>query len=151
MYVVKVLDAVSLEERFKKALPMLTRQIEGLKLLQKTIKVNPDHEKRVTRNCVSPFFFQNDLYILVCLRLLLRSVQVLSVRKGRMFPGRQFNVDEEDDDEDGDDTATLEKKVHRANMPESALRVCLKELKRWSSYLQRDLYYTIQSFVSTNP
>lgn len=45
---VKVLDAVSLEERFKKALPMLTKQIEGLKLLQKTRKMNPDNEKRVT-------------------------------------------------------------------------------------------------------
>lgn len=43
----KVLDALSLEERFKKALPMLSRQIEGLKLLQKTRK-SPDSEKRVT-------------------------------------------------------------------------------------------------------
>lgn len=38
---------MSLEERFKKALPMLTRQIEGLKLLQKTRKASPDNEKRV--------------------------------------------------------------------------------------------------------
>ncbi|XP_070763320.1 lon protease homolog 2, peroxisomal isoform X1 [Enoplosus armatus] len=97
----QVLDAVSLEERFKKALPMLTRQIDGLKLLQKTRKISPDNEKRV-----------------------------LSVRKGGVFPGRQFNLDEEDEDEDGDDTAALERKVHRANMPEAALRVCLKELKR---------------------
>ncbi|CAK6970156.1 lon protease homolog 2%2C peroxisomal [Scomber scombrus] len=97
----QVLDAVSLEERFKKALPMLTKQIEGLKLLQKTRKMNPDHEKRV-----------------------------LSVRKGGVFPGRQFNLDEEDEDDDGDDTAALEKKVHGANMPEAAFRVCLKELKR---------------------
>lgn len=58
------------------------------------------------------------------------SVQVLSVRKGGVFPGRQFNLDEEDEDEDGDDTAALERKVHGANMPEAALRVCLKELKR---------------------
>ncbi|XP_040894982.1 lon protease homolog 2, peroxisomal [Toxotes jaculatrix] len=97
----QVLDAVSLEERFKKALPMLTRQIEGLKLLQKTRKTGPDNEKRV-----------------------------LSVRKGGVFPGRQFNLDEEDEDDDGDDTAVLERKVHGANMPEAALRVCLKELKR---------------------
>ncbi|XP_053174530.1 lon protease homolog 2, peroxisomal [Scomber japonicus] len=97
----QVLDAVSLEERFKKALPMLTKQIEGLKLLQKTRKMNPDHEKRV-----------------------------LSVRKGGVFPGRQFNLDEEDEDDDGDDTAALERKVHGANMPEAAFRVCLKELKR---------------------
>ncbi|KAI4825186.1 hypothetical protein KUCAC02_020877 [Chaenocephalus aceratus] len=43
----EVLDALSLEERFKKALPMLTRQIEGLKLLQKTRKKSPDNEKTV--------------------------------------------------------------------------------------------------------
>lgn len=97
----QVLDALSLEERFKKALPMLTRQIEGLKLLQKTRKMNPDNEKRV-----------------------------LSVRKGGVFPGRQFNLDEEDEDDNGDDTVALERKVHGANMPEAAFRVCLKELKR---------------------
>ncbi|XP_051808154.1 lon protease homolog 2, peroxisomal [Acanthochromis polyacanthus] len=97
----QVLDAVSLEERFKKALPMLTRQIEGLKLLQRTRKMSPDNEKRV-----------------------------LSVRKGGVFPGRQFNLDEEDEDDDGDDITVLERKVNGANMPEAALRVCLKELKR---------------------
>ncbi|KAM7413893.1 hypothetical protein PAMA_018950 [Pampus argenteus] len=97
----QVLDALSLEERFKKALPMLTRQIEGLKLLQKTRKMNHDTEKRV-----------------------------LSVRKGGVFPGRQFSLDEEDEDEDGDDTTALERKIHAANMSEAALRVCLKEFKR---------------------
>uniref|UniRef100_A0A8C2Q0W6 Lon protease homolog 2, peroxisomal n=1 Tax=Cyprinus carpio TaxID=7962 RepID=A0A8C2Q0W6_CYPCA len=92
----QVLDAVDLEERFKKALPLLTRQIEGLKLLQKTRKLRPDDDKRV----------------------------------GGVFPGRQFSLDEEGEDEDGDDTAVLEKKVKAAAMPEAALRVCLKELKR---------------------
>uniref|UniRef100_A0A671VBU2 Lon protease homolog 2, peroxisomal n=1 Tax=Sparus aurata TaxID=8175 RepID=A0A671VBU2_SPAAU len=52
----QVLDAVSLEERFKKALPMLTKQIEGLKLLQKTRKMNPDNEKRVTNKRYCPPF-----------------------------------------------------------------------------------------------
>ncbi|XP_061630896.1 lon protease homolog 2, peroxisomal isoform X1 [Phyllopteryx taeniolatus] len=94
----QVLDAVSLEERFKKTLPMLTRQIEGLKLLQKTRRMMPGPEKKV--------------------------------RKGGVFPGRHFNLNEEDEDEDGDDAPTLEKKVHGANMPDAALRVCLKELKR---------------------
>ncbi|XP_071403577.1 lon protease homolog 2, peroxisomal [Centroberyx affinis] len=97
----QVLDAVSLEERFKKTLPMLTRQIEGLKLLQKTRKPRLDDDKRV-----------------------------LSVRKGGGFPGRQFPLEDEGEDEDGDDTAALERKVHGANMPEAAFRVCLKELKR---------------------
>ncbi|XP_056622410.1 lon protease homolog 2, peroxisomal isoform X2 [Triplophysa dalaica] len=97
----QVLDALDLEERFKKALPLLTRQIEGLKLLQKTRKLRPDDDKRV-----------------------------LSIRKGGVFPGRQFSLEEEGDDEDGDDTASLERKVKAASMPEAALRVCLKELRR---------------------
>ncbi|XP_052437928.1 lon protease homolog 2, peroxisomal [Carassius gibelio] len=97
----QVLDAVDLEERFKKALPLLTRQIEGLKLLQKTRKLRPDDDKRV-----------------------------LAIRKGGVFPGRQFSLDEEEEDEDGDDMAMLEKKVKAAAMPEAALRVCVKELKR---------------------
>ncbi|KAJ3596782.1 hypothetical protein NHX12_003183 [Muraenolepis orangiensis] len=67
----QVLDAVGLEERFRRALPLLTRQIEGLKLLQKS-------------------------------------------RKPRCFPCARV----------------LERKVQAANMPEAALRVCLKELKR---------------------
>ncbi|KAG1963800.1 lon protease homolog 2, peroxisomal [Pimephales promelas] len=95
----QVLDAIDLEERFKKALPLLTRQIEGLKLLQKTRKLRPDDDKRV-----------------------------LAIRKGGVFPGRQFSLDEED--EDGDDNVLLEKKVKGAAMPEAALRVCLKELRR---------------------
>ncbi|RXN18326.1 lon protease -like protein [Labeo rohita] len=98
----QVLDAVDLEERFKKALPLLTRQIEGLKLLQKTRKLRPDDDKRV-----------------------------LAIRKGGVFPGRQFSLDEEAEDEDSDDMAMLEKKVKAAAMPEAALRVCLKELKRF--------------------
>ncbi|KAI7802470.1 lon protease homolog 2, peroxisomal [Triplophysa rosa] len=97
----QVLDAIDLEERFKKALPLLTRQIEGLKLLQKTRKLRPDDDKRV-----------------------------LSIRKGGVFPGRQFSLEEEGDDEDGDDTASLERKVKAASMSEAALRVCLKELRR---------------------
>lgn len=52
------------------------------------------------------------------------------MRKGTVFSGRQFNLDEEDEDDDGDDTAALERKVHGANMPEAALKICLKELKR---------------------
>ncbi|XP_076846955.1 lon protease homolog 2, peroxisomal isoform X2 [Brachyhypopomus gauderio] len=97
----QVLNAVDLEERFKKTLPMLTRQIEGLKLLQKTRKPRPDDDKRV-----------------------------LAIRKGGVFPGRQFSLEEDGEDEDGDDMAVLERKVKEAAMPEPALHVCQKELKR---------------------
>ncbi|KAJ0069581.1 hypothetical protein NL108_010401, partial [Boleophthalmus pectinirostris] len=97
----QVLDAVSLEERFKMALPMLTRQIEALKLLQKTRKSNPDNEKKVC---------------------------YLMLHKG--FLGRPFNLDEENEDEDSDDTTALERKIYGANMTEAALKICIKELKR---------------------
>uniref|UniRef100_A0A2I3G6J5 Lon protease homolog 2, peroxisomal n=1 Tax=Nomascus leucogenys TaxID=61853 RepID=A0A2I3G6J5_NOMLE len=46
-YAVQILDAVSLEERFKMTIPLLVRQIEGLKLLQKTRKPKQDDDKRV--------------------------------------------------------------------------------------------------------
>ncbi|XP_066541270.1 lon protease homolog 2, peroxisomal [Hoplias malabaricus] len=97
----QVLNAIDLEERFKKTLPMLTRQIEGLKLLQKTRKPRPDDDKRV-----------------------------LAIRKGGIFPGRQFSLEEDGEEEDGDDMVVLERKVKEAGMPEPALKVCLKELKR---------------------
>uniref|UniRef100_A0A8C9TE02 Lon protease homolog n=1 Tax=Scleropages formosus TaxID=113540 RepID=A0A8C9TE02_SCLFO len=43
----EILDAVSLAERFKKVLPLLTRQMEGLKLLQRTRKPRLDDDRRV--------------------------------------------------------------------------------------------------------
>lgn len=121
---VKLLDALTLEERFKKALPLLSRQIEGLKLLKKTRKSSPNNEKRVTHMCIC-------LFNHVCMYMpvdLSASVQVPSVRKGGVL--RQFSRDEEAEDEDDDDTAVLEKKIHEAKMPEAAFKVCLKELKR---------------------
>lgn len=55
---------------------------------------------------------------------------MLSLRKGGVFPGQQFSLDGDDEDEDGDDSSILERKVRGANMPDAALKVCLKELKR---------------------
>uniref|UniRef100_A0A8C5CEU3 Lon protease homolog 2, peroxisomal n=1 Tax=Gadus morhua TaxID=8049 RepID=A0A8C5CEU3_GADMO len=95
----QVLDAVGLEERFRRALPLLTRQIEGLKLLQKSRKPRPDDERRVTERTRAP-------------------------------SGRQFSLDDEAGEEDGNDFQVLERKVHGVNMPEASLKVCLKELKR---------------------
>ena len=57
------------------------------------------------------------------------------MRKGGIFPGRQFSLDDEAGEEDEDDTQALERKVHGVNMPETALKVCLKELKRWVLHL----------------
>uniref|UniRef100_H0WGY9 Lon protease homolog n=1 Tax=Otolemur garnettii TaxID=30611 RepID=H0WGY9_OTOGA len=100
-YAVQILDAVSLEERFKMTIPLLVRQIEGLKLLQKTRKPKQDDEKRV--------------------------IAIRPIRRVTHIPG---TLEDEDEDEDNDDTIMLEKKIRTSSMPEQAHRVCVKELKR---------------------
>ncbi|XP_051884543.1 lon protease homolog 2, peroxisomal [Pristis pectinata] len=105
----QILDAVGLEERFKKTIPLLVRQIEGLKLLQKTRKSKPSDEKRI--------------------------VAIRPIRKNNQILGRPLHLDalEQEDDDDGDDSddiAILEKKIKSANMPEQAMKVCIKEIKR---------------------
>ncbi|KAM5263865.1 lon protease homolog 2, peroxisomal isoform 1-T1 [Ctenodactylus gundi] len=97
----QILDAVSLEERFKMTIPLLVRQIEGLKLLQKTRKPKQDDDKRV-----------------IAIRPLKRLTHI---------PGA---LEDEDEDEDNDDIVMLEKKIRTSSMPEQAHRVCVKEMKR---------------------
>lgn len=131
---VKVLDAVSLEERFRTALPMLTRQIEGLKLLKKSKKLSPDTEKKVAGS--SPVSLLSPSWVLLdcSWRVWCFPLQVLSLRKGGVFPGQNIGLDGEDEDEDSDDSSVLERKIRAANMPDAALKVCLKELKRLVFY-----------------
>uniref|UniRef100_A0A8D0L2U6 Lon protease homolog 2, peroxisomal n=1 Tax=Sphenodon punctatus TaxID=8508 RepID=A0A8D0L2U6_SPHPU len=97
----QILDAVSLEERFKMTIPLLVRQIEGLKLLQKTRKPKQDDEKRV--------------------------VAIRPIRRISHIPG---TAEDEEEDEDHDDIIMLEKKIRTSSMPEQALKVCVKEMKR---------------------
>ena len=63
-------------------------------------------------------------------RLSVPTAQVFSVRKAGVPSGRQFSLDDEAGEEDGNDFQVLERKVHGVNMPEASLKVCLKELKR---------------------
>ncbi|XP_017385665.1 lon protease homolog 2, peroxisomal isoform X4 [Cebus imitator] len=100
-YAVQILDAVSLEERFKMTIPLLVRQIEGLKLLQKTRKPKQDDDKRV--------------------------IAIRPIRRITHIPG---TLEDEDDDEDNDDIVMLEKKIRTSSMPEQAHKVCVKEIKR---------------------
>uniref|UniRef100_A0A452GGF3 Lon N-terminal domain-containing protein n=1 Tax=Gopherus agassizii TaxID=38772 RepID=A0A452GGF3_9SAUR len=97
----QILDAVSLEERFKMTIPLLVRQIEGLKLLQKTRKRKQDDDKRV--------------------------VAIRPIRRISHVPG---TAEDEEEDEDHDDIVMLEKKIKTSSMPEQALKVCVKEIKR---------------------
>ncbi|KAJ7311832.1 hypothetical protein JRQ81_006144 [Phrynocephalus forsythii] len=97
----QILDAVGLEERFKMTIPLLVRQIEGLRLLQKTRKPKQDDDKRV--------------------------IAIRPIRRIAHIPG---TAEDEEDEEDHDDIVSLEKKVRTSSMPEQALKVCVKELKR---------------------
>ncbi|MGH0144875.1 UNVERIFIED_CONTAM: hypothetical protein FKN15_004308 [Acipenser sinensis] len=94
-----ILDALGLEERFKKLSPLLTQQIEGLKLLQKTRKPRQDEDKTV--------------------------VAIRPVCKIGHFPGGQFSLDtaEEEEEEDSNDISLLEKMIRSTSMPELALKV----------------------------
>ncbi|XP_025225357.1 lon protease homolog 2, peroxisomal isoform X1 [Theropithecus gelada] len=97
----QILDAVSLEERFKMTIPLLVRQIEGLKLLQKTRKPKQDDDKRV-----------------------------IAIRPIRRITHISGTLEDEDEDEDNDDIVMLEKKIQTSSMPEQAHKVCVKEIKR---------------------
>ncbi|XP_004057669.3 lon protease homolog 2, peroxisomal isoform X1 [Gorilla gorilla gorilla] len=97
----QILDAVSLEERFKMTIPLLVRQIEGLKLLQKTRKPKQDDDKRV-----------------------------IAIRPVRRITHISGTLEDEDEDEDNDDIVMLEKKIRTSSMPEQAHKVCVKEIKR---------------------
>ncbi|KAI4534190.1 hypothetical protein MG293_015050 [Ovis ammon polii] len=97
----QILDAVSLEERFKMTIPLLVRQIEGLKLLQKTRKHKQDDDKRV-----------------------------IAIRPMRRITHVSGALADEDEDEDNDDIVMLEKKIRTSSMPEQAHKVCVKEIKR---------------------
>ncbi|NP_001126515.1 lon protease homolog 2, peroxisomal [Pongo abelii] len=97
----QILDAVSLEERFKMTIPLLVRQIEGLKLLQKTRKPKQDDDKRV-----------------------------IAIRPIRRITHISGTLEDEDEDEDNDDIVMLEKEIRTSSMPEQAHKVCVKEIKR---------------------
>ncbi|KAK0046365.1 lon protease 2 peroxisomal [Biomphalaria pfeifferi] len=102
---IEVLDAVDLVERFKKALPLLIRQIEGLKLLKKARKEG--NVEIVTRKEMS---------------------RPLNIRG--MFRKQDADIDDEDRDDDIDDSSDLEAKIKGANMPEQALKSAQKEFRR---------------------
>ncbi|NXS08997.1 LONP2 protease, partial [Neodrepanis coruscans] len=97
----QILDAVRLEERFKMTIPLLVRQIEGLKLLQKTRKPKQDDDKRV-----------------------------VAIRPSRRISHVANTTEDEEEEEDHDDVVMLEKKIRTSSMSEQALKVCLKEIKR---------------------
>ncbi|XP_054164991.1 lon protease homolog 2, peroxisomal-like [Oppia nitens] len=96
----QILDSVDLAERFRKTLPLLMRQIEGLQLLQKAKKDGT------------------------------MTTQTLQMDK-LIDIGRHNRVDIEDEDmDDSDDIASIERKIKLADIPETARKVAMKELSR---------------------
>jgi ATP-dependent Lon protease len=116
----QILDSVDLAERFRKTLPLLIRQIEV-------------------------FFSQNKTYLMFNnIFLKLKGLQLLQKAKkdGTLASqtlqmekladiSRHNRVDfDEEDSDDADDIASLERKIKAAEMSEQARKVSLKELSR---------------------
>lgn len=104
----EVLDAIDIEERFQKALPLLLRQLEGLRLL-----------KDAKRNALQS---EKDL-----LPPGLREKGTIALKNPRW---RNREMDRRESDSEGDEIAELEEKIKSADMPDHAAKACLKELKR---------------------
>ncbi|XP_078458045.1 lon protease homolog 2, peroxisomal isoform X2 [Lampetra planeri] len=105
----QVLEAVELEERFRRTIPLLVRQIEGVKLINKARR----SDSSLLDSKVLPG------------RLVRREgAAALGGRKALL------DLSGEDGDEEEDDIASLERKVRSCGMTDVALRVCAKEIKR---------------------
>ncbi|XP_070570917.1 lon protease homolog 2, peroxisomal-like [Ptychodera flava] len=96
-----ILDSVDLAERFKKTLPLLVRQVEGLKLLRQSRRNNN----------------------IVRIKHTDRPMILGKSRKLGMDPS-------DEEDQDGDEIVDLERKLNAAKLPEHADKAARKELKR---------------------
>lgn len=102
---IQVLDAVDLADRFKTALPLLMRQIEGLKLLRKARKDGK-------------------------VEIVTRKEMGRPLNMGGVFRKVDPDLDDEERDEDVDEVGDLESKIKAVGMPEQALKSAMKEIKR---------------------
>ncbi|CAG2103158.1 unnamed protein product [Medioppia subpectinata] len=96
----QILDSVDLAERFRKTLPLLIRQIEGLQLLQKAKKDGTFATQTLQMDKLADIGRHN-----------------------------RIDIDDEDSD-DSDDIASIERRIRSAEMSELARKVSLKELSR---------------------
>ncbi|XP_052818776.1 lon protease homolog 2, peroxisomal-like [Mya arenaria] len=103
---IQVLDAVDLTDRFKKALPLLMRQIEGLKLLQKAKKDKAIEIRISGKEGGRPYNMR------------------------RIFRGKMKTDVDDEENEENDELMDLETKIKNAEMPEHAHKAAMKELKR---------------------
>ncbi|XP_075226367.1 lon protease homolog 2, peroxisomal-like [Lycorma delicatula] len=106
-----VLNALDLTERFKKTLPLLLRQIEGL-------EVGDDQKK-----------FQNKIELPTTIRPKIpTSVSMIKVPK-RI----RYAIGGNNDDDDMNDIVELQERLRKAKLPSYAQKVATKELKRLKS------------------
>ncbi|KAI0230376.1 lon peptidase 2, peroxisomal [Lamellibrachia satsuma] len=110
---VQVLDAVDLAERFKKTLPLLMRQIEGLKLLQKS------HAHKLTITTRKP-----------------SRGKTINIRKALEKLDGGMNRDQEETEEE-DEIAELENKIKAVGLTPVADKAASRELKRLKNMPQQ--------------
>ncbi|KAK6186413.1 hypothetical protein SNE40_008453 [Patella caerulea] len=104
----QVLDAIDLTERFNKALPLLMRQIEGLKLLQKARK--DGKVEIITRR---------------------ESNRPINMRQAfRKLNTPNLQDEDDGENEDLDEIVDMEQKIKASKMTEEAHKAAMKELKR---------------------
>ncbi|ESO82781.1 hypothetical protein LOTGIDRAFT_109034 [Lottia gigantea] len=103
----QVLDAIDLTDRFNKALPLLVRQIEGLKLLQKARKDGK-------------------------VEIITRKESNKSINMRQLF--QKLNTPTQDEDgeenEDVEESQDMEQKIKECKMSDIAYKAAMKELKR---------------------
>ncbi|XP_074599345.1 lon protease homolog 2, peroxisomal-like [Brevipalpus obovatus] len=97
----QILDAVDLPERFRKTLPLLIRQIESLRILQKARKGDNTN-----------------------------SNQSLNLPRIPHLPRHQRVDFDDEEDEEADEIVALERKIKAIDMPEQPKKVAMKELQR---------------------
>uniref|UniRef100_A0A8C4R343 Lon peptidase 2, peroxisomal n=1 Tax=Eptatretus burgeri TaxID=7764 RepID=A0A8C4R343_EPTBU len=115
----EILDTIDLEERFKRTIPLLIRQIESLRLLKKARGAHLEDYEGLIKN-------------------LFPKVDSSVIDTSENGWG----------DDDDDSFGGLERKMRGVGMSEPALRTCLKELKRLKKMPQSmPEYALIQSYL----
>ncbi|XP_078492501.1 lon protease homolog 2, peroxisomal-like isoform X1 [Ciona intestinalis] len=115
----KILDAMDLEERLRRAIPLIMRQLESIKFIKGK---NPETKKRDSESRT----LNDDV----------QDVIIIRGADGRKKDGeRKFRItpiqrDGKMADEDEDELQLLEKKIDSVGLSQDALKVAKRELKR---------------------
>ncbi|XP_074644979.1 lon protease homolog 2, peroxisomal-like isoform X2 [Tubulanus polymorphus] len=101
---IQILDAIDLRERYTKALPLLMRQIEGMKLLRNAKRSSFEIIPRRKENNIRRFLKQR--------------------------PKMHGYDDDDENDDEIDEIQEIEQKIKSVKMPDNAMKTAMKEFKR---------------------